>query len=131
MSNAKPKPALDRDLDRDLIDSNEAAAKRAAENEAIKPQSFVYNPDPGDPDEVTVYGIKFKEGASVKVEDPEVIRKLRGNPTFMDDKAKAKLREAYLARTPEMIEAAERAKQQERDLAEAKNDPDRDPPKRK
>jgi hypothetical protein len=44
--------------------------------------SLTYNPGPGDPQEVTAYGKRFKAGEAVEVNDPLALAKARNNPWF-------------------------------------------------
>ena len=89
----------------------------------IKPQSFTYNPDPGDPEETVAFGKLVKKGEAVEFTDPSAIRKLRGNTAFMDDAAKKKMAEGRAAAAD--AEAQARAVATEQDLIEAMGDPDK------
>jgi len=90
----------------------------------IKPQSFTYNPDPGDPEETVAFGKLVKKGESVEFTDPSAIRKLKGNTAFMDDAAKKKIGEGRAAAVD--AETKARASVSEQDLIEAMGDPDKD-----
>jgi hypothetical protein len=93
-------------------------------DEDVKPQSFTYNPDPGDPEETVAFGKLVKKGESVEFTDPSAIRKLKGNTAFMDDSAKKKLAESRAAAVD--AETKHRASVSEQDLVEAMGDPDKD-----
>ena len=93
-------------------------------DEDVKPQSFTYNPDPGDPEETVAFGKLVKKGESVEFTDPSAIRKLKGNTAFMDDAAKKKIGEGRAAAVD--AETKARASVTEQDLIEARGDPDKD-----
>jgi len=92
--------------------------------EDVQPQSFTYNPDPGDPEETVAFGKTVKKGEAVEFTDPSAIRKLKGNTAFMDDAAKQKLAESRAAAVD--AETKQRASVSEQDLIEAMGDPDKD-----
>lgn len=49
---------------------------------------ITWNAREGDPKEHTSYGVRFVDGNATKVEAPEIIAKLRGNPYFtVEEKA--------------------------------------------
>jgi hypothetical protein len=92
----------------------EVKAEKSAE---VKPQSFTYNPDPGDPEETVAFGKLVKKGEAVEFTDPAAIRKLKGNTAFMDDAAKKKLAESRAAAAD--ADAQSRAVAHEMDVIEA------------
>jgi CBS domain-containing protein len=92
----------------------DAKAEKPAE---VKPQSFTYNPDPGDPEETVAFGKLVKKGEAVEFTDPNAIAKLKGNTAFMDDAAKKKISEGRAAAAD--AEAKARAVATEQDLIEA------------
>lgn len=95
--------------------------------ENLPPESFTYYPGPDDPKTVFIGGKEFKEEEAVEVEDPKLIRKLRGNPAFMEPEERQKQYDAHMGATDfETIEANRRAAQAEQDLKEAEEDPDKD-----
>lgn len=59
----------------------------------VKPQSFTYNPQPGDPEETVAFGKPVKKGEAVEFTDPTAIRKLKNNPSFWDDGKRKKYME--------------------------------------
>jgi len=102
---------------------------RNSDNDAdddIKPQSFTYNPEPGDPEETVAFGKRVKKGEAVEFTDPSAIRKLRNNTSFMDDGEKEKRRKSREEAQGADFEARQRAVATEQDLIEAMGDPDKD-----
>ena len=102
---------------------------RNSDNDAdddIKPQSFTYNPEPGDPEETVAFGKRVKKGEAVEFTDPSAIRKLRNNTSFMDDGEKEKRRKSREEAQGADFEARQRAVATEQDMIEAMGDPDKD-----
>lgn len=52
---------------------------------------ITWNAREGDPKEHTSYGVRFVDGKATKVEAPEIIAKLRGNPYFTVEEKAGKL----------------------------------------
>jgi hypothetical protein len=140
---AETKPAAQKEVVRTTTQEAGTVRQVTTAETLTETGPVTYNPGPGEQDVTRVFGMLFRAGESVQVDDPRAYAKLRTHPAFQDKSAKGedrtkrqqaerekidkeldgrtkearKLRDEALAKTSE-AEAAERARQALADAAD-------------